>query len=73
MRAIARRWLALHEEINAHDKELERLVREKAPELMKSHGIFTMTVAEVLLLVGNNQERIHLKLLSRSCVASARP
>src|SRR6056297_2946274 len=37
MRAIARRWLALHEEINAHDQELERLVREKAPELMKSH------------------------------------
>ena len=58
MRAIARRWLALHEEINAHDQELERLVREKAPELMQSHGISTMTVAEMLILVGDNPERI---------------
>lgn len=58
MRAIARRWLTLHEEINGHDQELERLVREKAPELMKSHGISTMTVAEMLILVGDNPERI---------------
>ena len=59
MRAIARRWLALHKEIHAHDQELERLVQEKAPELMKSHGISTMTVAEMLILVGDNPERIH--------------
>ena len=59
MRAIARRWLALHEEIQSHDQELDRLVREKAPELMKSHGISTMTVAEMLILVGDNPERIH--------------
>lgn len=59
MRAIARRWLALHEEVQSHDQELDRLVREKAPELMKSHGISTMTVAEMLILVGDNPERIH--------------
>ena len=59
MRAIARRWLALHEEIQSHDLELDRLVRKKAPELMKSHGISTMTVAEMLILVGDNPERIH--------------
>jgi len=58
MRAIALRWLSLHEEIQAHDHELERLVQEKAPELMKSHGISTMTVAEMLILVGDNPERI---------------
>ena len=58
MRAITRRCLALHEEINAHDQELERLVQEKAPELMKSHGISTVTVAEMLILVGDNPERI---------------
>lgn len=58
MRAIARRWLALHEEIQVHEQELARLVREKAPELMKSHGISTMTVAEMLILVGDNPERI---------------
>ena len=68
MRAIARRWLSLHEEIQAHDQELERLVREKAPELMKSHGISTMTVAEMLILVGDNPERIKSEAaLARLC------
>ncbi|MDO9525563.1 MAG: IS110 family transposase [Gemmobacter sp.] len=58
MRAIARRWLALHEEIHAHEQALEHMAREKAPELMKSHGISTLTVAEMLILVGDNPERI---------------
>ena len=58
MRALARRWLALHEEIQAHEVELERMAREKAPELMKSHGISTQTVAGMLILVGDNPERI---------------
>jgi transposase len=58
MRAIARRWLALQEEIHDHGQELERLVREKAPGLMNSHGISTMTAAEMLILVGDNPERI---------------
>jgi len=34
------------------------MAREKAPELMKSHGISTQTVAEMLILVGDNPERI---------------
>jgi transposase len=58
MRALARRWLALHEEIRTHDKELERLVVAKAPSLMASHGIATMTVAEMLILVGDDPSRI---------------
>jgi transposase len=58
MRALARRWLWLHEEIIAHDKELERLVTERAPDLMMSHGIATLTVAEMLILVGDDPTRI---------------
>jgi transposase len=58
MRALARRWLWLHEEIIEHDKELERLVTERAPELMASHGIATLTVAEMLILVGDDPTRI---------------
>lgn len=58
MRAIARRWLALHDEILAHEQELDRLVREKAPDLLKAHGISTITVAELLVLLGDNPERI---------------
>ena len=68
MRAIARRWLALHEEIQRHEQELEHMVRERAPELMASHGISTMTVAEMLILVGDNPERIKSEAaLARMC------
>lgn len=58
LRSIARRWLALHEEIQQHGEELERMVTDKAPELMKAHGISTLTVAEMLTLVGDNPARI---------------
>lgn len=58
MHAIARRWLVLHEKIFIHEQELERMVTDKVPELMKSHGISTLTVAEMLILVGDNPERI---------------
>ena len=58
MRAIARRWLILHDEIKAHEQELERMVQQQTPELMQSHGISTMTVAEMLILVGDNPQRV---------------
>ena len=58
MRGLARRWLALHEEIQAHEEELERMARQRAPELMMSHGISTLTIAEMLILAGDNPERI---------------
>ncbi len=58
MRALARRWLWLHEEIITHDKELERLVIERAPDLMTSHGIATLTVAEMLIVVGDDPTRV---------------
>ena len=56
MRAIARRWLTLHEEIR--EQELELMVKQRAPELMAAHGISTMTVAEMLILIGDNPKRI---------------
>lgn len=59
MRALARRLLWLHEEIIVHDKELERLVIDRAPGLMASPGIATLTVAEMLILVGDDPTRIH--------------
>ncbi|MDO5758047.1 MAG: transposase [Rhodobacterales bacterium] len=58
MRAIARRWLSLHEEVQQLDQHLESLVRDRAPERMNAHGISTMTVADMLILVGDNPERI---------------
>jgi hypothetical protein len=58
MRALARRWLLLHEEILSHDKELERLATMRAPGLMASHGIAKLTVAEMLILVRDDPTRI---------------
>jgi len=59
LRAIARRWLALDVEIKQHDVLLETLTAIRAPELIKAHGMGTGTAAEMLLLVGDNPERIH--------------
>src|SRR3712207_5336517 len=58
LRAIARRWLNLDAEIKAHDSQLDRLVEQCAPEVVKAHGIKTGTAVEMLLLVGDNPERI---------------
>jgi transposase len=58
LRAIARRWLALDEEIKEHDAHLEALTVARAPELMQAHGMGAGTAAEMLLLVGDNPERI---------------
>ncbi len=58
MRALARRWLWLHVQIITHDKELERLVTARAPDMMTSHGIATLTVAEMLIVVGDDPTRI---------------
>jgi transposase len=58
LRALARRWLALDEEIKAHDAHLERLTRQRAPELVEAHGMGAGTAAEMLVLVGDNPERI---------------
>jgi transposase len=56
LRAIARRWLTLDAEIRAHDADLEALTASCAP--LEAHGISTGTAAEMLILVGDNPERI---------------
>ena len=59
LRAIARRWLTLDAEIRAHDADLEALTASCAPAMLEAHGISTGTAAEMLILVGDNPERIH--------------
>jgi transposase len=58
LRAIARRWLALDAEIKAHDRHLEELTQECAPTMLEAHGMAAGTAAEMLLLVGDNPDRI---------------
>ena len=59
LRAIARRWLVLDAEVKTHDGHLEDLTERCAPTMLKAHGIAAGTAAEMLLLVGDNPERIH--------------
>ena len=59
LRSIARRWLLLDAEIKQHDAHLETLTAARAPQLLEAHGIASGTAAEMLLLVGDNPERIH--------------
>jgi transposase len=58
LRALARRWLALDTEIREHDAALETLVRRSAPTLMAAPGISTGTICEMLIVLGDNPERI---------------
>jgi transposase len=58
LRTIARRWLALDAEIQAHDAHLHHLTAACAPAMTNAPGISTGTTAEMLLLVGDNPERI---------------
>jgi transposase len=58
LRAIARRWLALDEEVKGHDAHLEALTAARTPELLQAHGMGPGTAAAMLLLVGDNPERI---------------
>lgn len=49
---------ALDEEIKDHDRLLGELTRRQAPELVEAFGIGADTAAEVLVVVGDNPERI---------------
>ena len=59
LRAIARRWLALDAEVKDHDASLGQLTQQSAPKLMQAHGMGAGTAAEMLILIGDNPERIH--------------
>ncbi|KQS81673.1 transposase [Methylobacterium sp. Leaf361] len=58
LRALANRWLVLDAEIKEHDAVLEQLVRAQAPALMEAPGVSTGTIAEMLVVLGDNPQRI---------------
>ncbi len=58
LRALARRWLALAEETAMHDRHLERLTTETSPTLREGFGVGAGTAAEMLILFGDNPDRI---------------
>ena len=58
LRALARRWLSLADEIGGHDRVLEQLTTAVAPSLREGFGIGADTAAEMLIVFGDNPERI---------------
>jgi transposase len=58
LRSVARRHQRLSEEISELDEQLDRLVREVAPELVEVEGIGTDTAASLLIAAGDNPERL---------------
>jgi transposase len=59
MRSVARRCQALSEEIAELDAHLHRLVAEAAPELISLPAIGTHHAATLLVLAGDNPQRLN--------------
>jgi transposase len=58
LRAIARRWIELHAEITAHEKVLTALTTAAAPDLAAAFAVGPDTAAEMLIVAGDNPDRI---------------
>jgi transposase len=59
LRALARRWIALGEELRELDQALAELTARAAPRLRAQHGIGPQTAATLLITAGDNPERLH--------------
>ena len=58
LRSIAKRWIALNEEIKELQAQIEQLVTQRAPHLLDEFGIGVDTAAEILIVAGDNPQRI---------------
>jgi transposase len=58
LRSVARRYEALSAEIAELDTQLDRLVRQVAPELVSLAGIGTDHAATLLIVAGDNPQRL---------------
>ena len=58
LRSIAQRWQHLDAEIKIHEKLLAELTAALAPKLVDAFGVGPDTAAEMLILAGDNPERI---------------
>ena len=58
LRSLARRWQQLDAEIKTHDKLLDTLTASAEPGLRDAFGIGVDVAAEMLILAGDNPDRI---------------
>lgn len=56
--SLARRWLTLDHEAAELHEHIGALVKTTAPQLVQSYGIGADTAAEILIVFGDNPERI---------------
>lgn len=74
LRALAERWLALHEEIKVHGAHLKKLTKAAAPDLVAAFGIGPDIAAELLVAAGDNTDRIRSEAaLAKLCGACPIP
>jgi len=59
LRSLARRWQYLQKEAHELEGMIEELVLATAPQLVEPFGIGVDTAAEILIVAGDNPERIH--------------
>ena len=57
LRSLARRWMALAEEIALHDQHLARLTTATSPTLREGFGVGAHTAAELLIIFGDTPPR----------------
>lgn len=58
LRDLARRWLALHDEVRALEAELLRLLQELTPSVLAEHGAGIDVAAKLVIAAGQNPERL---------------
>lgn len=58
LRAIARRWLALDEEIRGHEQLLSAITGALVPELVEAFGVGPDIASGLLIVAGDNPERV---------------
>jgi transposase len=74
LRALANRYHALDQETRLHDRVLTTLTARAAPALTSLFGIAEDSASELLIVVGDNPERIHSEAaLAKLCGACPIP
>lgn len=58
LKALARRWRHLDTEVRSHDAVLDDLTAQASPTLRDAYGIGADSAAELLIVFGDNPERI---------------
>jgi transposase len=58
LRTLARRWQALDTEIKDHEKLLTQLTTALTPQLVEAFGVGPDTAAEMLIVAGDNIDRV---------------